>query len=101
MLWLSRRPEWQRSREFETTTRAAHAAQAQGWEQDPDLEEEDGESSFPSVPPHPNPSFAAALSSFVAAAPPPFLAAVLRFLFTVLPCLCGAHGVALACGPRA
>lgn len=23
MLWLSRRPEWQRSREFETTTRAA------------------------------------------------------------------------------
>ncbi|KAJ7151786.1 hypothetical protein C8R43DRAFT_1067354 [Mycena crocata] len=44
MLWLSRRPEWQRSREFETTTRAAHAAQAQGWE-DPllDLEEEVGE----------------------------------------------------------
>ncbi|KAJ7140745.1 P-loop containing nucleoside triphosphate hydrolase protein [Mycena epipterygia] len=41
MLWLSRRPEWQRSREFETTTRAAHAAQAQGWEADPDLEEED------------------------------------------------------------
>ncbi|KAJ7849366.1 P-loop containing nucleoside triphosphate hydrolase protein [Mycena olivaceomarginata] len=37
MLWLSRRPEWQRSREFETTTRAAHAAQAQGWEDDPDL----------------------------------------------------------------
>ena len=23
MLWLSRRPEWQRSREFETTTRSA------------------------------------------------------------------------------
>ncbi|KAJ6573418.1 hypothetical protein DFH09DRAFT_1151815 [Mycena vulgaris] len=41
MLWLSRRPEWQRSREFETTTRAAHAAQAQGWEGDPDLEEEE------------------------------------------------------------
>ncbi|KAF7358110.1 hypothetical protein MVEN_00859100 [Mycena venus] len=37
MLWLSRRPEWQRSREFETTTRAAHAAQAQGWEEDPEL----------------------------------------------------------------
>ncbi|KAF8157435.1 BCS1 N terminal-domain-containing protein [Mycena galopus ATCC 62051] len=37
MLWLSRRPEWQRSREFETTTRAAHAAQAQGWEDDPEL----------------------------------------------------------------
>ncbi|KAJ7601304.1 hypothetical protein FB45DRAFT_396501 [Roridomyces roridus] len=30
MLWLSRRPEWQRSREFETTTRAAHAG-ASGW----------------------------------------------------------------------
>ncbi|KAJ7502638.1 hypothetical protein B0H11DRAFT_645371 [Mycena galericulata] len=46
MLWLSRRPEWQRSREFETTTRAAHAAQAQGWEDDPALgvegEEVDG-----------------------------------------------------------
>ncbi|KAJ7198596.1 hypothetical protein GGX14DRAFT_469953 [Mycena pura] len=40
MLWLSRRPEWQRSREFETTTRAAHAAQAQGWEDDPALEGE-------------------------------------------------------------
>lgn len=25
MLWLSRRPEWQRSREFETTTRSAVA----------------------------------------------------------------------------
>ncbi|CAK5266908.1 unnamed protein product [Mycena citricolor] len=33
MLWLSRRPEWQRSREFETTTRAAHAGQA-GWEEE-------------------------------------------------------------------
>ncbi|KAK6977499.1 P-loop containing nucleoside triphosphate hydrolase protein [Favolaschia claudopus] len=33
MLWLSRRPEWQRSREFETTTRAAHAG-AQAWEED-------------------------------------------------------------------
>ncbi|KAJ7457828.1 P-loop containing nucleoside triphosphate hydrolase protein [Mycena latifolia] len=45
MLWLSRRPEWQRSREFETTTRAAHAAQAQGWEGDPvfgELEDEGG-----------------------------------------------------------
>ncbi|KAJ6608107.1 hypothetical protein B0H10DRAFT_2166645 [Mycena sp. CBHHK59/15] len=41
MLWLSRRPEWQRSREFETTTRAAHAAQAQGWEQDPELDPDD------------------------------------------------------------
>ncbi|KAJ6483980.1 P-loop containing nucleoside triphosphate hydrolase protein [Mycena sanguinolenta] len=39
MLWLSRRPEWQRSREFETTTRAAHASQgqAQAWEDDPEL----------------------------------------------------------------
>ncbi|KAJ7057547.1 hypothetical protein C8F01DRAFT_319354 [Mycena amicta] len=37
MLWLSRRPEWQRSREFETTTRAAHAGQVGGWEDDPDL----------------------------------------------------------------
>ncbi|KAF7291312.1 hypothetical protein MIND_01275300 [Mycena indigotica] len=37
MLWLSRRPEWQRSREFETTTRAAHAGQVSGWEDDPDL----------------------------------------------------------------
>ncbi|KAJ6479420.1 P-loop containing nucleoside triphosphate hydrolase protein [Mycena vitilis] len=44
MLWLSRRPEWQRSREFETTTRAAHAAQAQGWEDDPDLALLQGES---------------------------------------------------------
>ncbi|KAJ7137290.1 P-loop containing nucleoside triphosphate hydrolase protein [Mycena filopes] len=43
MLWLSRRPEWQRSREFETTTRAAHAAQAQGWEEDPALAEEHGD----------------------------------------------------------
>ena len=25
MLWLSRRPEWQRSREFETTTRSGGA----------------------------------------------------------------------------
>ncbi|KAJ7731302.1 P-loop containing nucleoside triphosphate hydrolase protein [Mycena maculata] len=40
MLWLSRRPEWQRSREFETTTRAAHAAQAQGWEDDPAFADE-------------------------------------------------------------
>lgn len=32
MLWLSRRPEWQRSREFDTTTRAAHAGAA-GWEE--------------------------------------------------------------------
>ncbi|KAJ7648530.1 hypothetical protein B0H17DRAFT_1103021 [Mycena rosella] len=42
MLWLSRRPEWQRSREFETTTRAAHAAQAQGWEE-PGLEDDWGQ----------------------------------------------------------
>ncbi|KAF7326820.1 hypothetical protein MSAN_02497600 [Mycena sanguinolenta] len=35
--WRALSPEWQRSREFETTTRAAHAAQAQGWEDDPDL----------------------------------------------------------------
>ncbi|KAJ6594876.1 hypothetical protein B0H19DRAFT_1096992 [Mycena capillaripes] len=43
MLWLSRRPEWQRSREFETTTRAAHAAQTQNWEDDPDLADLGGE----------------------------------------------------------
>ncbi|KAF8149354.1 hypothetical protein B0H34DRAFT_802368 [Crassisporium funariophilum] len=42
MLWLSRRPEWQRSREFETTTRAAgpggassshHSAEDADWDQ--------------------------------------------------------------------
>ncbi|KAJ7239215.1 BCS1 N terminal-domain-containing protein [Mycena haematopus] len=35
----ARSPEWQRSREFETTTRAAHAAQ---WQDDPELELLDG-----------------------------------------------------------
>ncbi|KAF7297731.1 hypothetical protein MKEN_01396700 [Mycena kentingensis (nom. inval.)] len=45
MLWLSRRPEWQRSREFETTTRAAHAGQVQGWEDDPELAAEFDETS--------------------------------------------------------
>ncbi|KAJ7018394.1 P-loop containing nucleoside triphosphate hydrolase protein [Mycena alexandri] len=48
MLWLSRRPEWQRSREFETTTRTAHAhaSSASGWEDDPALNaygEEEGD----------------------------------------------------------
>ncbi|KAJ7090791.1 P-loop containing nucleoside triphosphate hydrolase protein [Mycena belliarum] len=43
MLWLSRRPEWQRSREFETTTRAAHASQAQSWGGDPELEDDSEE----------------------------------------------------------
>nr|GAT54245.1 predicted protein [Mycena chlorophos] len=49
MLWLSRRPEWQRSREFETTTRASHAGQqATGWEEDPDLGSEFDDSANPS-----------------------------------------------------
>ncbi|KAJ7702891.1 P-loop containing nucleoside triphosphate hydrolase protein [Mycena metata] len=58
MLWLSRRPEWQRSREFETTTRTAHAhaSTASGWEDDPALNgwggagagEEDDSASGPS-----------------------------------------------------
>lgn len=37
MLWLSRRPEWQRSREFETTTRTSGPGGSSGideWEEE-------------------------------------------------------------------
>ncbi|KAF8989792.1 hypothetical protein BDQ17DRAFT_1393236 [Cyathus striatus] len=40
MLWLSRRPEWQRSREFETTTRTSGPGGSSNTSDDWDLEEE-------------------------------------------------------------
>ncbi|KAJ6573416.1 hypothetical protein DFH09DRAFT_1312116 [Mycena vulgaris] len=97
MLWLSRRPEWQRSRELETTTRAAHAAQVQGWEGDPDLEEEEegglGESLslLAFVPLRPLASF---LVSLLCHSPPPLpvlgllgrhILAAIPFLHSSLP----------------
>jgi len=48
MLWLSRRPEWQQSREFETTTRTSApggCSGVDGWE---DEGEQCGESEFDS-----------------------------------------------------
>ncbi|KAF5346690.1 hypothetical protein D9756_010360 [Leucocoprinus leucothites] len=48
MLWLSRRPEWQRSREFETTTRTSGpggSSGVDGWEEEEE-EAENDESEF-------------------------------------------------------
>ncbi|KXN87703.1 putative mitochondrial chaperone BCS1-B [Leucoagaricus sp. SymC.cos] len=48
MLWLSRRPEWQCSREFETTTRTSGPGGSTGFEEWEEEEQEDCQSEFDS-----------------------------------------------------
>lgn len=46
MLWLSRRPEWQRSREFETTTRTSGPGGSSSfdeWEEEAEQEQDGSE----------------------------------------------------------